>query len=254
MYMVRADSRADAVTIPFRTPREVRPPTAGSAILTWLGAFLAASVASSLTVAILGHGGQVTRDIPVWVVAISAAAMWMVFLGFVVNYSLRHGSGSPARDFRFSFTSTDLWGVPVGIASQLLLVNAVNYPLSRIWPSTFDSSKVEARAKDLFHTAPGAWIAVLVVVVVIGAPLVEEMVYRGLVQQGLSASIDRRLALVATAVLFAAIHLQPVEFPGLLAFALVLGICQYRTGRLGLGVVSHMAFNATGLILVAHLK
>jgi membrane protease YdiL (CAAX protease family) len=51
--------------------------------------------------------------------------------------------------------------------------------------------------------------------------------------------------------MFAGIHLAPVEFPGLFVFALVLGWCYRRTGRLGLSVVTHMAFNATGLIVVA---
>jgi len=254
MYMVRVVSQADAVTSLFGQSQDSTAPSAGSALLTWLGAFLAASLASSLTVALLGHGGQATRDVPVWVVAISATAMWLVFIGFVTRYSVKHGSGSPARDYRMSFVSADLWGIPLGIASQILLVNAVNYPLSRIWPTQFASSKVESRAKDLFHTAPGAWIVVLIFVVVIAAPFIEELVYRGLVQQGVGASIDKRVALLATAVLFAAIHLQPVEFPGLFAFAVVLGICQYRTGRLGLGIVTHMAFNATGLVLVAHLR
>jgi membrane protease YdiL (CAAX protease family) len=31
----------------------------------------------------------------------------------------------------------------------------------------------------------------------------------------------------------------------------VLGLCFHFTGRLGLPIVAHMAFNATGLILVA---
>jgi membrane protease YdiL (CAAX protease family) len=42
-----------------------------------------------------------------------------------------------------------------------------------------------------------------------------------------------------------------VEIPGLFVVGLVLGACALFTLRLGLGVVSHMAFNATGLVLVA---
>jgi membrane protease YdiL (CAAX protease family) len=50
---------------------------------------------------------------------------------------------------------------------------------------------------------------------------------------------------------FAVVHFQPVETPGLFVVGLVLGSCALLTGRLGLGVVAHMAFNATGLVLVA---
>ena len=47
------------------------------------------------------------------------------------------------------------------------------------------------------------------------------------------------------------VHLEPIEFPGLFAFALVLGFCYRRTQRVGLSMVTHLAFNATGLLLVA---
>jgi membrane protease YdiL (CAAX protease family) len=47
--------------------------------------------------------------------------------------------------------------------------------------------------------------------------------------------------------------MQPVEFPGLFAFALVLGWARYSTARIGMSIVTHMAFNATGLALVVLL-
>jgi membrane protease YdiL (CAAX protease family) len=49
------------------------------------------------------------------------------------------------------------------------------------------------------------------------------------------------------------VHLRLVELPGLLAFALVLGFCFYRTNRIGMSIIAHVAFNATGLLLVATL-
>jgi membrane protease YdiL (CAAX protease family) len=45
--------------------------------------------------------------------------------------------------------------------------------------------------------------------------------------------------------------LQPVEFPGLFVFGLVLGLCFQKTGRLGSAILAHAAFNATGLLLVS---
>jgi membrane protease YdiL (CAAX protease family) len=47
--------------------------------------------------------------------------------------------------------------------------------------------------------------------------------------------------------------MQPVEFPGLFAFAFVLGWARYSTARIGMPIVTHMAFNATGLALVVLL-
>jgi membrane protease YdiL (CAAX protease family) len=123
-------------------------------------------------------------------------------------------------------------------------------PVSCCW---FAPELVEKRARDLFENASGVWMLVLVLVVVVGAPLIEELVYRGLIQSSLNSRFSRKIAMLIAAVWFAAVHLRLVEFPGLLAFALVLGFCFYRTNRLGMSVVAHVAFNATGLLLVAIL-
>jgi membrane protease YdiL (CAAX protease family) len=125
------------------------------------------------------------------------------------------------------------------------------WPLQRIWPETFHSDELSQRARDLWDRADGVWLIVLVAVVAIGAPLVEEIIYRGMIQQALHSRIDDALAVVLSALFFALIHLQPVEIPGLFAFGLVVGICFMRTGRLGMPILVHVGFNATGLLLVA---
>jgi membrane protease YdiL (CAAX protease family) len=91
----------------------------------------------------------------------------------------------------------------------------------------------------------------LVLVVVVGAPLVEEIVYRGLLQRSLAGRFGRSAAWVLGAALFAGIHLQAVELPGLLVAGLVFGAGLLLTGRLGASVLAHVAFNAAGLALVA---
>jgi membrane protease YdiL (CAAX protease family) len=95
------------------------------------------------------------------------------------------------------------------------------------------------------------WLVVLVAVVAVGAPVVEEIIYRGMIQQALQSRLDDVLAVVLSALFFALIHLQPVEIPGLFVFGLVAGACFMRTGRLGMSIMVHVAFNATGLLLVA---
>ena len=88
-------------------------------------------------------------------------------------------------------------------------------------------------------------------VVALGAPIIEELVYRGLILQALQSRLNDWVALIISAAWFALIHLQPVELPGLFAFALVLGICFQRTGRLGMAVMAHIGFNAAGLLLAS---
>jgi membrane protease YdiL (CAAX protease family) len=64
--------------------------------------------------------------------------------------------------------------------------------------------------------------------------------------------LNDTVALVVSAALFGAIHLQPVEFPGLFLIGLVFGLCWQRTGRIACPILAHLAFNASGLLLAAN--
>ena len=75
--------------------------------------------------------------------------------------------------------------------------------------------------------------------------------YRGFIQHNLGVAYGARISVMLASFWFAAVHLQLAEFPGLFAFALVLGVCFARTKRLGLSIVTHVAFNATALFVMA---
>ena len=47
---------------------------------------------------------------------------------------------------------------------------------------------------------------------------------------------------------FAAIHFQPLQFPGLMVFGLVAGTLVARTGRAGPAVWAHIGFNSTAAL------
>jgi membrane protease YdiL (CAAX protease family) len=132
-----------------------------------------------------------------------------------------------------------------------VLVNVVTWPFARLFPDAFSFDEVSRRATELTDQAQGLWIVVLVLVVVIGAPIAEEILYRGVLQNGATALLGVMPGLVTTAGIFALVHFSPVEIPGLFAFALVLGLLRKNSGRLGLPIAAHMAFNVAGLLLVA---
>lgn len=88
--------------------------------------------------------------------------------------------------------------------------------------------------------------------VVVGAPLIEELLYRGLLLGAFRRRVDDLVALVAVALWFTAHPLPSGRVPGLLVVGLVLGACVLVTDRLGMSVLAQaLAFNATGLIWVA---
>lgn len=215
----------------------------------WSLTYLFANICGSVVIALLGYAGA--DAVPTWVLALSALTLWGPYIGVLIWVSKRQGSGNFAQDFAIRFQAKDLWGIPLGMASQLLLVVLVTLPFQWMFPSLFSKEAVEKRANDLFDAAQGAWIILLFVIVVICAPLVEEIVYRGFVQHNLAVAYGARISLLLASFWFAAVHLQLAEFPGLFAFALVLGLCFSRTKRLGLSIVTHVSFNATALTVMA---
>ncbi len=220
-----------------------------SLFLLWLGCYLAAGVLSFI-VPSSGSDTDAADNPTTLFLALSALALWLPFI-VVLRWVARRAGTDFRTYFGLRFTKTDWLGIPLGVFCQVVLMNVINWPLNKWFPETFNPERIETRARDLVDAAQGAWFIVLLVVVVIGAPLVEELVYRGFIQGGLQTRIGSTWALIITSAWFTVIHLEPIEFPGLFAIALVLGLCYRRTQRLGLSIVTHLAFNATGLLLVA---
>ena len=222
--------------------------TAGVAALAWLIAWVGGGLLASLFVAATGETGS---DAPVWVTVAGAVVMWVPMLVVLREVSQRFGVRDVVEDYGVRFRPMDLVGIPIGALSQLVLLRIVYWPLQSLWPDTFSNPRLEKTARDLYDRAHGGWLVALVLMVVVGAPFVEELLYRGLLQGAFVRRLQDVVAVVVVAAWFAIIHFQPVEYPGLFAFGLVLGACALSTRRLGLSMVTHLAFNATGLIWVA---
>lgn len=188
-----------------------------------------------------------TLSIPV--LAASLVLGWITFLVGATLTSRSHGSGDVVADLAISARPIDAIGIPIGIAAQVALVPLVYVPLRAIWPDTFDEQALTETAQDLVDRADGGFLVLLVVLIVLGAPVVEEIVYRGLLQRPLLGRLRAPAALVITAAVFALIHFRPVEYPGLFAAGLVFGLCAWRTGRLGMAIAAHVGFNLTGIVL-----
>lgn len=223
----------------------------GTVFASWLAAFLAANLVIIVIASATGHGGEDTDLWPMWLTNTAFVVQWVPYLVMLVLLSARDGTGRFVDDYRVRWRWIDAVGVPIGVLSQLALVPLVYWPLRALFPDTFTTDRLEERAGDLWDRAHGFWLIALVVLVAIGAPIVEELVYRGLILQTLQSRVDDVVALVISAAFFAAIHFAPVEFPGLFAFAIVLGLCVQRTGRLGMAIAAHAGFNAVGLALAA---
>lgn len=123
------------------------------------------------------------------------------------------------------------------------------------------------------------WSWVLIAAVVIGAPVVEEMVFRAFLQSGLLRTTKSPVwAILITSTIFAALHLTPESFRThaqgsavvawllgadsgggggvpfyavvpLFVLSVAIGIAYERTKRLGVAIVMHAAFNGLNVAL-----
>lgn len=223
----------------------------GSAAAIWFASVLVSVLGFQAIVAATGHAGDSSELMPFWLhPTISLVVLWVPALLGLWWARRRYLSGTFASAYGLRFRWLDVLGVPLGVVCQLFVLRVLYWPLSHWFPKTFSSDDVEQSARQLTERAHGGWRVVLILAVVVGAPVVEELLYRAAVTGALQARLGSTPALLLGALWFAAAHFQGVQFLGLVAFGLVLGACWQRTGRVGLGIVTHAAFNATSLVLL----
>ena len=237
--------RVDLTRTPLR--HAGRPVDVPVAVVTWLGAFLVGQI---ISVAVIGaSGAEDLDDVAIPTLFAGVAATWAAYLVGMWSASRRSGSGDFVEDYAVRFRAVDLVGLPLGVLTQLVLIPLVYVPLRGIWPDTFSDDRLSENAEKLADRASGPTMVLLVLMVCVGAPIVEELVYRGLLQGSFAARFDHIVAWLAASAWFALIHFRPVEYPGLFTFGLVVGACLLVTRRLGMSMTTHVAFNVTGLLL-----
>ena len=107
---------------------------------------------------------------------------------------------------------------------------------------------------QLVESPADVWLYLVVALAVVGAPLYEEVLYRGILQHALvGAGMRRWPAILTTSVVFTLVHLGAVSsVDGLLAlFVLSIGFgwVYEKTGRLSASITMHAAFNLVNLLL-----
>lgn len=219
--------------------------SAGEGLGVWLACWLGGQLLALATVTMIGGSSSAVQA-----VTLASVLAWTVQLAGLRWASQRAGSGRVAADYQLRFRPADLLGLPAGVLIQLAVVPVVYLPLKAIWPDTFTNDRLDQTARQLADSAHGGWLVVLVATVVIAAPIVEELLYRGLVQRSISNSAGPVAGWLLTAGLFTLIHFRPYEYLGLFAFSLIVGLARWRTDRLGPSIMIHIGFNAAGLALV----
>ncbi len=187
------------------------------------------------------------RPVPLWLVAVLQAFLWVGLLGAPILAARTKGR-NVVDDFGLRFRPVDApVGITVGVACQLLLVPVVSLPWILLLGKDLD--QLDDAARELADKATDPLgVGLLVLIVVVGAPIVEELFFRGLLQRSLLQRMGPIPAVAISASVFGLTHFQLLQFPALVAFGAVLGTLAVKTGRLGPGIVAHMAFNAVTVV------
>ena len=102
-------------------------------------------------------------------------------------------------------------GLAIGVACQLVMVPVLYWGLFKI----IGVKDVSAAARDLTDRATDPFSILLVfVVVAVGAPLAEEIYFRGFAQRIFGRKLIPPLAILASATFFAASHVAAAPVPG----------------------------------------
>ena len=84
-----------------------------------------------------------------------------------------------------------------------------------------------------------------------GAPVVEELFYRGLLLRSLQRYLADGPAVVLSGLVFAASHFELLQLPALAVVGVFLAVLVVRTGRLGPAIWCHIAFNTVTVVALA---
>ncbi|MBS1903040.1 MAG: CPBP family intramembrane metalloprotease [Bacteroidetes bacterium] len=153
-----------------------------------------------------------------------------------------------------------LIGVPVIIATEVVGggLDGLWHSFLKLFPSLFDTLVgLQKQLDDLMSNVTTAHSSGELIILLIGISAVpaiaEEAFFRGFIQTHIERSGKGRprpiVALVITSLLFGAMHMSPLNLPGLVAMGAALGWLAYRTSDLRVSMLAHAMNN--GLIVLA---
>jgi membrane protease YdiL (CAAX protease family) len=234
-----------------RTPDGAWQASFGSLALSIAGLLIAfgLSFLFVLPLLLLGHPGGMLA-----LLVVSEAGLWTGLFGTCIVTSHRYGTGKVRTDFRLRFRWLDLLiGFAGAIVARCFAV-LVLIPFIHLFRT---SGNPDQSLDSVTRLGPSGW-TVLVLLSCVGAPLFEELFFRGLLQGQLVERFGPGIAIAVTAVVFGSAHIaNDPGIAGLLlalsvgAAGVVLGVVRHLTGRLGSSIATHALFNVAAVVALA---
>jgi uncharacterized protein len=225
----------------------------GIAILGFFGAIALSLLCAKLAAA----AGARTLTVPNVVIAQFGLWAGLCFTAQIV--ARRRRPGGTIADYGFERPTGSEVGIGIGIGvGGLMVATRVAVELRHLFPDNGGS--------HLFVSSRPSYALVYVfgLLACIGAPIVEELFFRGVVQTALTRDLGIAPAIVIQAMLFGLAHFElgmtlneaAVRCGTVMVLGLFNGWLRAQTGRLGAGMVAHATYNTivTVITLIALLR
>jgi membrane protease YdiL (CAAX protease family) len=162
---------------------------------------------------------------------------YIITLLVIIRYTSKK---QPISSFNISFNKIQGWLIPVVVISTLaLVVGLERVSLLIPMPESVQKFFEGMIKKNVFS----------LINIIIAAPILEEILCRGIVLKGLLKNYSPNKAILTSAIFFGAIHLNPWQALPAFFTGIFLGWVFYKTESIIPGMVTHATINATSVLL-----
>ncbi|MDQ1434970.1 MAG: protease family protein [Actinomycetota bacterium] len=205
--------------------------------------FFAALVLSLICARLAAAFGAAPLTVPNLVISVAGLWTGLCLAAYAVTH--RQPGGSIADLGLRAPTGNEIgFGIGIGIVG-IIAASRVAIVLRHLFPDNGGSHLFVSRAPSYALVITVGFLAC------VGAPIVEELFFRGLVQTVLIRNLGTTPAIIVQAMLFGLAHFElgmtfdeaAVRCGTVMVLGLFNGWLRVRTGRLGAGMVAHATYN-----------
>ncbi len=167
----------------------------------------------------------------------------------IINY-IKYNLRIPAKKLLLLNPSKH-WGYylvgVIGIISLNLLIDFIWNLLYPLFPSLLD--EYSTFLDNYTSTSPFTMV-LIIILGSFGAGIIEELMFRGLIQRSFLSKYDPNVAILLTSAMFGVIHFNIVQGISTFFIGIFLGIITYKSKSIYPAITAHITNNLISLILI----
>ena len=163
----------------------------------------------------------------------------VIGLPFFVVYKIRKGKTGEAS---FNFSIENKVVIPFVIIGTVALLFGIISPIGNLIP-------MPESIKKAFMDFGGQTGIFAFILMVVAAPILEELIFRGIILDGLLKKYSPEKSILLSSFLFGLVHLNPWQFVTGFIIGIFAGWVYYKTKSLSLTIIIHAAANLSGYLM-----